>query len=299
MKIPFLGVEMSLVVATKSKYLDVYDTIGPAIERAGGLPLKKGDTVVIKINLCDFRFPESGAVTHPVFLDATLKYLRSAFENLNIVVVESDATSARPDLLMKWLGFETVLKKNNAIYVNLSKTESYKKQIKGRYFKEMDVPTILNGSNYFISMAKMKTAMVTKITCCLKNQFGCIPYWRKKDFHKRLDDIIVDSNIAMKPDFCIVDGITAMGGTKGPNDGVPINYKMIITGKDPVAVDSVCAKTLGFKPYFVGHVRKAQASSLGNMNYKLEGDLSEANIDSEYSSAYASILRFTMFLKNR
>ncbi len=95
----------------------------------------------------------------------------------------------------------------------------------------MDVPTILDGSNYFISMAKLKTAMVTKITCCLKNQFGCIPYWRKKDYHKKLDDIIVDSNIAMKPDFCIVDGITAMGGTKGPNDGVPINYNQLLLEK--------------------------------------------------------------------
>ncbi len=43
----------------------------------------------------------------------------------------------------------------------------------------------------------------------------------KKKFHTNLDDVIVDSNLAMKPDFCIVDGIVAMGGTKGPNDGVP------------------------------------------------------------------------------
>lgn len=290
---------LSLVAITKSSYDNIYDTIQSAIERGGGLRLNKGDTVVIKPNLCDFRFPESGAVTHPVFLDATLKYLRSNFENLSIYIVESDATSARPDLLIKWLGFEKIIKDNNATYLNLSKTETFKKQIKGRHFKEMDVPKILDGSNYFISMAKLKTAMVTKMTCCLKNQFGCIPYWRKSTFHKKLDDIIVDSNLAMKPDFCIVDGITAMGGTKGPNDGVPINYNAIITGQDPVAVDSVCARILGFRPFFVGHVRKAQASSLGHMKYTLVGDISElASKDSEYSGAYASVLKFTMYLKN-
>jgi uncharacterized protein (DUF362 family) len=103
----------------------------------------------------------------------------------------------------------------------------------------------------------------------------------------------------MKPDFCIVDGIVAMGGTKGPNDGVPIYYNTIITSKDPVAVDSVCAKILGFNPYFIGHVRKAQASSLGRIRYDLIGNLADFKKDSEYSSMYANILKFTMYLKNK
>jgi uncharacterized protein (DUF362 family) len=290
---------LSLVGITRSDYNNVYDKIKLAIDLGGGLDLKTGDNVVIKINLCDFRLPETGAVTHPVFLDATLRYLRSNFEDLNIFVVESDASSARPDLLIKWLGFESILKKNEAKYVNLSKTEVFRKSMRGRYFKEMDIPKILGDCQYFISMAKLKTAMLTKITCCLKNQFGCIPYWKKIKFHSRLDDVIVDANLAMKPDFCIVDGIVGMGGTKGPNHGIPLNYETIISGKDPVAVDSVCAKILGFTPFFVGHIRKAQGSSVGRMKYKLRGEsLSEVAKDSEYSSIYARVLRFTMGLKS-
>ena len=289
---------MSSVAITKSNYSDVYVKIKSAIDMAGGLNLKDGNTVVIKINLCDFRLPETGAVTHPLFLDATLRYLRSEFKNLRIFVVESDASSARPDLLIKWLGFESILKKNDASYVNLSKIPSFKKSISGRYFKEMDVPEIFANSDCFISMAKLKTAMLTKITCCLKNQFGCIPYPRKIKFHPRLDDVIVDSNLAMKPNFCIVDGIMGMGGTKSPNDGVPLKYDTIISGKDPVAVDSVCARILCFKPFFVGHIRKAQASSVGRMKCKLIGEkLDEVAKHSEYSEAYARILRFTMGLK--
>ncbi len=290
---------MSLVGITRSTYANVYDKIKSAIELGGGMNLKNGDTAVLKINLCDFRMPETGSVTHPIFLDATLRYLRSNFKDLKLYVVESDATIARPDLLMKWLGFENVLKKNEATYVNLSKTKTFKKTIRGRYFKEMDIPEILNDSNYLISMAKLKTAMLTKITCCLKNQMGCIPFPRKVKFHPRLDDVIVDSNIAMKPDFCIVDGIIAMGGTKSPNDGVPLNYETIITGKDPVAVDGVCAKILGFNPFFIGHIRKAQSSSVGRIKCKIAGEsIEKVAKDSEYSAMYARILRFTMGLKN-
>jgi uncharacterized protein (DUF362 family) len=290
---------LNLVGITKSNYANVHEKIKSAIELAGGINLQNGDTVIIKINLCDFRLPETGAVTHPVFLDATLMYLRSEFRNLNILVVESDATSARPDLLIKWLGFESVLKKNNAKYINLSKTSTFKKSIPGRYFKEMNISDIFADSNYFISMAKLKTAMLTKITCCLKNQFGCIPYRRKIQFHSNLDDVIVDSNLSMKPDFCLVDGIIGMGGTKGPNDGVPLKYETIISGKDPVAVDSVCARILGFSPFFVGHIRKAQGSSVGRIKCQTMGEnLDNVAKDSEYSGTYAKILRFTMGLKN-
>ena len=293
------GKRLCIVGITKSNYNSVHEQIKLAIKHGGGLDLKNGDNVILKINLCDFRLPETGAVTHPIFLDAMLGYLRSNFRDLNLLVVESDATNARPDLLVKWLGFEGVLKKNRAEYINLSKIETVRKQIKGRYFKEIDVPTIFDGSNFFISMAKLKTAMLTKITCCLKNQFGCIPYPKKIKFHSDLDDVIVDANLAMKPDFCIVDGIVGMGGTKGPNDGVPINYGAIISGKDPVAVDSVCAKILGFTPFFVGHIRKSQASSVGKMSYELAGEsLIQVAKNSEYSSTYARILRFTMGLKN-
>jgi uncharacterized protein (DUF362 family) len=289
---------LSLVGITRSSYGNIHDDMTLAIERGGGLDLKNGDNVVIKINLCDFRLPETGAVTHPIFLDAALNYLRSNFEGLNIFVVESDASTARPDLLIKWLGFNSILEKNGAKYVNLSKTQSYKKRIRGRYFQEMDVPAIIEDANYFISMAKLKTAMLTKITCCLKNQFGCIPYSRKVKFHPKLDDVIVDANLSMKPNFCLVDGIIGMGGTKGPNDGVPLNYGAVISGKDPVAVDSVCARILGFNPFFVGHIRKAQGSSIGKMKFKLAGELlSEIAKKSEYSATYASILRFTMGLK--
>jgi uncharacterized protein (DUF362 family) len=291
---------LSTVGITRSNYASIHKKLKLAIERGGGLDLTKGDVVAIKINLCDFRLPETGAVTHPIFLDATLDYLRSAFDGLNILVVESDATCARPDLLVKWLGIESVLKKHEARYVNLSKVETCRKSIKGRHFREMNIPRIFHDSNYFISMAKLKTNMVTKISCVLKNQFGCIPFPKKQVFHHKLDDVIVDANLAMKPDFCIVDGIIGMGGTKGPADGVPLNYETVITGKDPVAVDSVCANILGFKPFFVGHIRKAQASSVGHMRRRLVGaSLNEITTDSEFSHTYSRILRFALFLKDR
>jgi len=289
---------MGFVQITHATYEDIYDKIKLAIEGGGNFDIDDGENIVIKINLCDFRMPETGAVTHPVFLDATLDYLRSSFERLKIFVVESDATIARPDLLIRWLGFKPVLEKYDAKYVNLTKEKTTKMPIKGRFFQELKVPNIIVDSDYFISMAKLKTCLLTKISCSLKNQFGCIPIPRKVKFHTNLDDVIVDANLAMRPNYCIVDGIVGMGGVKGPDMGKPIKSNVVVTGKDPVSVDSVCAKIMGFNPYFVGHIRKAQEAGIGRMTSKIIGeDLKLIKKNFEFNYFYARIIKAVMSLK--
>jgi len=289
-------VDLSIVGITRSNYANIHNKIELAIERGGGLDLTNGDDVVVKINLCDFRMPETGAVTHPIFLGATLNYLRSTFEDLNIRVVESDATVARPDLLIRWLGFEPILKRHGAKYVNLTREaraqETVKKHINGRYFQEVTVPRVIADSDFLITMAKLKTALLTNITCCLKNQFGCLPTPKKSLFHPNLDDVIADVNLAMKPDYCIVDGIIGMGGVKGPNLGVPVNSGIVVTGKDPVSVDAVCARLMGFNPFSIGHIKKAHASGIGRLSYKVVGERAPSfKKDFEFNPLYATILR--------
>jgi len=74
-----------------------------------------------------------------------------------------------------------------------------------------------------------------------------------------LNEIITDVNQVMRPDFCFVDGIISLGGPQGPSFGIPIASEVIVTGKDPVAVDAVCAKIMGLNPMFISHIRKARA----------------------------------------
>jgi uncharacterized protein (DUF362 family) len=289
---------MSVVGITKSSYSEIHAKISTAIERGGGIDASAHGRVVIKVNLCDFRQPESGAVTHPIFLDAVLSYLRSLPERFQIFVVESDATVGRPDVLVRWLGIQPIIEKYDAKYVNLSKDKLVKQRIAGRYFDELHIPQVIADCEYFITMPKLKTHLLTDITCCLKNQYGCIPYRRKIRFHHALDDVIVDAARAMRPDFCIVDGILAMSGVKGPDLGIPIRSNVVVTGKDPVAVDSVCAEIMGFNPRSIGHVRKAEEAGIGKMSYTIEGeDISQVKRDFEFNHPYARILRTVMSMK--
>jgi uncharacterized protein (DUF362 family) len=232
-------------------------------------------------------------------LEAVLRYLRQNFRGLKIHVVESDATVARPDLFIKWFGFLPILQKWDAIWCNLSKEKTVTKNIRGLHFRKLDVPRIFDDS-YFITLPKMKTSSVTKISCALKNQFGCIPARRKIVFHPKVDEVIVDANMAMRPDFCVVDGIIGMGGSQGPAFGVPIPAHVIVAGDDPVAVDAACATIMGFNPFFIAHIRKAARVNVGSTYYRILGDqIREAKTDFHWSAIEAFGLKVGEYLRSR
>lgn len=262
---------MALVSMVRGQYDNVYPAARRAIELAGGLILNDVDPIAIKINLCDARTQETGTITHPAFLDALLRYLREHYGDLDIYVVESDATVVLADDFIRWFGFMPILEKWNAKWWNLSKDETVEREIRGHHLKKVPVPALLTRSQ-LISLSKLKTNSLSRITSSLKNQFGCLPMVQKSVYHDHLPEVIVDANLAMPPCFSIVDGILAVGGPAGPSFGVPIPAGVILAGRDPVAVASASADFMGIKAGRVRHIRLAASSGLGTRRYELIGD---------------------------
>lgn len=238
---------------------------------------KKWKKIAIKLNVCSIKVPETGATSHPAVVEALLRVLREKCgQNTEINLVESDATFNRDaTVAFKLLGYKSLAEKYGANCVNLSKDAVVEKEIDGYLLKKVNVPQTLVDSDFFISVPKLKTHHVEKITCGLKNQFGCHRVKYKKQFHDRLDEAIVDANLFSKPDFVIVDGILGMGAA-GTFFGLTKRFNLLIASDDLVAADCVCAKILGFNPYFVGHIRKAANKQLGSMKYDVFGVKPEA-----------------------
>lgn len=267
----------NLVSITKTNgYNNLVPIISSTIETIGGLDLSNGDHVIIKPNFCNFRAPSSGAITHPLLLDALLCYLRNEFNNLDITIIESDATSSIPDITLKWFGFDKILEKWDATWYNLSKNNTIQKKINGLYFNKIEISEIYNDYDYFITLPKLKTHSLTRITASLKNQFGCIPYKMKVNYHKNINEVIADANLAMTPDLCLVDGIISMVGGVAIY-GTPIKSNLLIAGKDPVSVDTVCSKVLGYSPRKIGHLKTSKKLGVGTDKYILSGDVTNLN----------------------
>ncbi len=255
-------------------YNGLVPLMSSAIDSIGGIDLNDGDRVVIKPNFCNFRAPSSGAITHPVFLDGFLEYLRTEYNDLELIVVESDATSSIPDITLKWYGFDRILDKWGASWYNLTHNPTYMKPIDGLHFKEMEVCEVFKDNDLFVTLPKLKTHSLARITVCLKNQFGCIPYKRKVKFHKDIHDVVADCNLAMKPDLCLVDGIISMVGGVAIY-GAPRMANLMLAGKDPVAVDSVCANIMGYHPMKVGCIKASKKAGVGTDKFELVGDVND------------------------
>jgi uncharacterized protein (DUF362 family) len=237
---------------------------------------EKVKKIAIKLNLCAIKLPETGAISSPIVVEQLLKFLRKKYDNnIKISLIESDAPLNRNvSYVYNLLGFRDLAKKYGAKCVNLSKDQMLEKTIDGYFFRKVRVPKTLVDADFFISLPKLKTHYITKISCGLKNQFGCLPHKKKTDFHgmyhENLEKVIVDANLIRKPDFTLVDGIVGMGGP-GSLGGLTKRYNLLLAGNDVVAVDCVCARIFGFNPYFIRHVRMAAHKKIGSMKYNICG----------------------------
>jgi uncharacterized protein (DUF362 family) len=264
----------TILISRLKSTSEIYECIRKGIASMDDLRLGSDSVAMIKPNLCCIRSYETGATTDPRVVEAIIKCLRNDYGIASIYVVESDASQMLADMAFKLLGYEKLAERNNVKLVNLSKSPFTITQFpENTFLKKIRFPSLMKKVNFFISVPKIKTHGANSFTATLKNQFGCNPYPNKSKFHKRLDDAIVDSNAVFKPNLVIVDGIIAMGGYRGPVDGVPIKMNTLIFGKDPVAVDHLISRIMGINPKSVRYLVEAERRGLGTTNYTTIGTI--------------------------
>lgn len=229
--------------------------------------------IAIKLNLCDYRRPETGAVSHPDVVRALLQVLRERYPQAEIFLCENDSSDTIVENMWGYLGLDQVATRYSARCVSLSQEEWIQVPIPGLHFQELEIPKIMTECDLLINHPKLKTHGKTKITCALKNLFGCYRQKNKAPLHQFLDEAIVDINLAIRPHVVIVDADLCVEGNRGPTQGLPKRLGLFIGGRDSVGVDSYCARLMGFKPNAVGHIRKAARAGCGSMRYIIDGDL--------------------------
>lgn len=237
-----------------------------------GIPLTPLHNICIKANLNDYRRWETASTTDPYLLDMLLDLLESRYPSASITVLENDATGVNADNIAAFLGIDKVIEKHKCRFLNVAGGDWASINIDGLHFKQLDVPSILRACDLFITFPKLKSHAITKMTCSLKNQMGLFRPKRKVAYHHVLDDLIVDCNLAMKPNLTIVDANLAMEGNYGPTYGSPRKLGLLIASRDLVAADSFCARLFGLNPKSIGHIKKAANKKLGSTRFKLVAD---------------------------
>jgi uncharacterized protein (DUF362 family) len=228
--------------------------------------------IIIKPNLCagDKYSSGSGVTTDYETISNLLELIEATNPGVRVYIVESSSyggTDAR--IKFDFQKYDRLLvHRKNVELVDLSKEERVLKRIDGFYFKgNVSLPKVLFGDTFFVSLAKMKTHMLTMMSGALKNQFGCLPDMDKNKYHPFINEVIADINTIIVPDLSIVDGNPALEGW-GPVLGRPRHMHMTIISNDPVGADVLVCETMGFDPKRVKHIRMASSMNIGRMDIK-------------------------------
>jgi uncharacterized protein (DUF362 family) len=222
--------------------------------------------VAIKPNMCYYWDYSTGQTTDPKFVAATVQMLREKISpDVNISIVESDASSMKCKYAFRFLGYDKIAKQYGVKLVNLSEEETkpVKVNVRDQNFKFM-VPKIIKNADLRINIPKIKYLELTKISCALKNVFGCNPNPEKFRYHTRLDETIVALNKVLKFDLCIVDGIIVSGIQ-------PYKLGLVMAGVDPVAIDTAASKIAGINPKAIRHIMLAASESIGSPYFNQKG----------------------------
>jgi len=247
---------------------------------------KNGGTVYVKPNGIHFT-PHTH--TDPVVLESLLAYLRDhGYERL--AVMESCTGGNFTRLVFKVTGYTKICRRYGAepIYldegptVQVSLRDGTHARVSRRLHDEViqrgNNPSTRSGHSFYLSLPKLKTHSMSKVTLGVKNQqaFPVDADRMEQHSHETLHRRLAALYALTQPDFCIVEGLMATAHGHFPTtetiDESLVPMEILIGGPDTLAVDVVGARVLGYSLDEVEHLRLCAEWELG------EGDLARIDV---------------------
>ena len=261
---------MSTVVALECDNYDkehVVSVIRAAVSHIGGIErfVPAGSTVLIKPNLLSPCHPKEAITTHPSIIAAIIRLCLEA-KAKRVWIGDSCAGNHADDKLWEATGTADAVRQEGG------ELKSFQPPIISVPCGDtaLPVPAWWDEVDVFISVPKLKTHILTSVTCSLKNVYGLVSGGAKALFHRRypspltMSSFLVDVHAALRPALSIVDAVMAMEGD-GPANGTPVNTGLILASDDAAALDACCASAYGFTWKDVPMIRMAHERGLGRV----------------------------------
>lgn len=209
-------------------------------------PELNGRRVLVKPNILSDSIPEKCICTHPVVVEATVRFLQS--ENAVVFIGDSPAVHRR-GFRAEESGITRVCQETGVQWVDFTVNPSEIKLNSGK----IKIASVINEVDLVISLPKLKNHELIYFTGAIKNSLGLVPGFSKAKQHGRNQDresfsrFLVDLNEAATPHFFLMDGITGMEG-RGPGQGTPVSTGVLIGSTNPLALDIIASAIAGYNP---------------------------------------------------
>ena len=274
-------IKVALIKCDNYELSELKSAINRGIDLLGGIDLfiKGGDKILLKPNLLASESAEKSVTTHPIVFEAIISILQEIKEKKNIKKIsygDSPGIGKGISVAQK-SGISEVAEKLNIEYADFDEPVgiSFNEGIKEKSFT---IAKPILEADTIISLPKLKSHALTIMTGAVKNQFGCIPGFRKAEYHLKLPDfddfstMLLDLNKLVSPKLYIMDGIMAMEGN-GPRSGNPKKLNVLLLSSDAIALDYVASQIISFDYNLIPTIKMGFKLGFSNKeNIEIVGD---------------------------
>ena len=280
--------KVAIVRCNSYDYAAVKIAVKKGLELLGGASLcsNNGKNILLKPNILSGDSPDKCIGPHPVVFKAIAELFLEAGSQLSY----GDSPGfGSPIGNARKAGFQEVAEELDISFANFNDAIELANP-DGKLINKFEIARGVADTDGLVSISKMKTHALTRITGAIKNQFGCIPGARKAEYHSVMPNalqfsrMLVDLNLLIKPILYVMDGVMAMEGN-GPRNGNPRAMNVLLFSTDPVALDSTMCKIIDLDIELVELLQAGEEFGLGTTtDIELVGDPVEDFIDSAFDA---------------
>jgi uncharacterized protein (DUF362 family)/Pyruvate/2-oxoacid:ferredoxin oxidoreductase delta subunit len=248
-----------------------------------GRYVKKGERIVLKVNLLRAARPEEAITTHPSVVLALSREVEKA--GGAPLVADSPGGQFTAGRLRRVYGRSGLLalEMRGELKLNWDISAARVSFPEGKVLKSVDILKVVKEADGVITVPKLKTHTQTIITGATKILYGVIPGLAKAGYHAKLPDkddfneMLLDLLCLVNPRLSVMDGILGMEGN-GPSVGTLRRGNVLLAGPSG-ALDVVSAAIMGLHAGNVPLLRAAAARQLAPIDIdglEILGDSLEA-----------------------
>jgi uncharacterized protein (DUF362 family)/NAD-dependent dihydropyrimidine dehydrogenase PreA subunit len=264
--------EVSITKCDSYELEQVRASVATSLEPIGGLQnfVKKGDRVLVKLNLLGAKPPDAAVTTHPAVAQAVVE----SIQELGAIPIVGDApgggcSTATYKALLKTTGIQRVIDETGCESVRFDDDKTLVVSERARTFRKFWVAKAVTEADIIIGIPKLKTHLLTYYTGAIKLLYGYVPGLTKAEYHLHtardialFAELLLDLYETYPPTIAVMDAIVGMEG-EGPTNGIPRKIGLIMTSTSCTALDYVAATLANFHPPNVPTVKVAHERGIG------------------------------------
>lgn len=246
--------------------------VAQGIALLGGIHrfVRPEERILLKPNLLGSALPQRAVTTHPAVFAAVAKLLQAEGCTRLTYGDSPGNPTATPRRVAEASGIAAAAASLGIPLADFDHGASTPFP-EGRTARSFFLCNGVRAADALISLPKMKTHALERITGAVKNLYGCIFSVNKAMGHahhpssEAFAEMLCDLHQCVKPRLHILDGILAMEGN-GPTSGVPVAMNVLLFSVDAVALDSVFASLVALEPSAVPTCVSGARRGLGVMD---------------------------------